>query len=359
MKNYLKTSSALEQYRVLDLTEGGCMIGAKILGDLGADVIKIEPPGGSPSRIAPFYKDIAEPEKSLSWFAYNINKRGITLDLTKVDSKKKFKKLIETADVVMESFSPGYMKRLGLGYEDLCQIKPDIIMTSITPFGQNGPKSHHKGSELTAWASSGYLYICGNPDRAPTWISCPQAFLHGGLEAAVGTMTALWHWQLTGEGQYVDVSLQESAMSPNMNVLQMWDVLKLNFRRIGGYMFVPSTGVRQPVYFKCKDGYVLILLQGGSEPFMSSSARLVEWMVEEGMASYWLKKIDWAIDYDANKMTQDTADQGGAEVERFTLTKTKESYMRKEPLRDEFLSLLYIIPRISAKIPSFRSVSTG
>jgi len=182
------------------------MICAKMLGDLGADVIKIEFPGGSPSRIAPFYKDIYHPEKSLLWFAYNVNKRGITLDISKAKGQELFKQLVNTADIVVESFKPGYMEQLGLGYASLCKIKTNIIMTSITLFGQNGPKANYKGSELTAWASGSYLYICGNSERPPTWISFPQAFLFCGAEAAVGTMTALWHRQVTDEGQHVDVS---------------------------------------------------------------------------------------------------------------------------------------------------------
>jgi len=299
------------------------MIGARMLGDLGADVIKIEPPGGSPSRIPPFYKDTPDPEKSLFWFAYNMNKRGITLDINKVDGQEIFKELVKTADIVMESFLPGYMGQLGLGYDDLSKIKPELIMTSITPFGQTGPKAHYKGSDLTEWASGGYLYICGNLDRAPTWISFPQAGLYGGSEASVGAMTALWHRLNTGEGQYVDVSIQECMMSPTLNTLQMWDTNKVEFHRTGGAMYIPSTGVRQPIYFKCKDGYALVLLQGGNDPFVSSSARLVKWMDEEGMASDWLKQVNWRVDYNASIMGQETADRVGAEVENFTITKTK------------------------------------
>jgi len=170
----------LGPYRILDLTEGGCMVGARMLGDLGADVIKIEPAGGSPSRIAPFYKDIPHPGKSLFWFAYNMNKRGITLDISKVDGQEIFKRLVRSTDIVMESFEPGYMNQLGLGYADLSKIKPDLVVTSIIPFGQSGPKAQYKGSDLTAWASGGYLYICGDPDRALTWVSFPQASLLAG-----------------------------------------------------------------------------------------------------------------------------------------------------------------------------------
>src|SRR5512139_2771760 len=114
-----ESKSSLSPYRVLDMTEGGCMLGGRMLGDLGADVIKIEPPGGSRSRIAPFYKDIRDPNKSLFWWAYNVNKRGITLDISQPEVQGLFKLLVKTADIVMESFEPGYLGKLGLGYQDL------------------------------------------------------------------------------------------------------------------------------------------------------------------------------------------------------------------------------------------------
>ena len=319
--NAIKT--ALPPYRVLDLTEGGCMLGGRLLGDLGADVIKIEPPGGSGSRIAPYYRNVASPEKSLFWFAYNFNKRGITLNLSDEEGRELFKGLIRTTDIIIESFKPGYMNSLELGYSDICKIKPDIIYTSITAFGQHGPKVHYKGSDLTSWASGGYLYACGNPDRAPVWISFPQAGFFGGAEGAIGSMTAMLHRGDTGEGQHVDVSMQECSISPEMQILQMWDVAGVEFHRSGGHLVIPSTGVKQPIYFKTKDGYVMILLQGGNDPFITSSRKLVEWMTEEGMAPEWLQSLDWAIDYNASTMGQKIADRAGKAVAEFTLTKTK------------------------------------
>lgn len=323
MSNHQEINSALGPYRILDLTEGGCMIGARMLGDLGADVVKIEPPCGSPSRIAPFYENIPDPEKSIFWFACNMNKRGITLDINKAEGQEIFKRLVETADVVTESFEPGYMDQLGLGYSDLSKIKPDIIMTSTTPFGQNGPKAHYKGSDLTAWASGNYLLDCGDPDRAPTFVIFPQASLFGGAEAALGTLTAFWYRQITGEGQHVDVSLQECAMAPTFNVPLMWGVSKIEFHRVGGSIFIPSTGVSVRFCYKCKDGYVLLLVQGGNEPYVSSMERLVEWMDEAGMADDWLKKLDFAVDLDATSMKQHVVDRLTAALEKFTETKTK------------------------------------
>ena len=313
-----ENSSALAPYRVLDLTEGGCMIGAKLFGDLGADVIKIEPPGGSPSRIAPFYKDIPDPEKSLFWFAYNTSKRGITLDLEKPAGQELFKKLLPTADIIIESFEVGYLGRLGLGYADLCRVKPDIILASISAFGQTGPKADFKGSDLAAWASGGFLYTCGDADRAPNWISFPQTSLIAGIEAATGAMCALWYRLASGEGQHVDVSKQECAMAPLWNFLQLWDVNKDNITRHGGRIYIGRTGVCQTVCYPCKDGYALVLVQGGNEPLVGSTKRLVQWMDEEGMAEDWLKAVDFVADYNAAALTAELADRVETAIAKFT-----------------------------------------
>lgn len=127
-------------YRVLDLTDEKAHLCGKILGDFGADVIKVERPGGDPSRnIGPFYRNVPDPEKSLFWFANNTSKRGITLNIEVPDGREIFKTLVKTAGFVIESFEPGYMDGLSLGYSQLEKIKPDIVMTSITAFGQTGP----------------------------------------------------------------------------------------------------------------------------------------------------------------------------------------------------------------------------
>jgi len=324
MSRLNEEKSALSHVRILDLTEGGCMLSGKLFSDMGADVIKIEPPGGSPSRIPPYYRDIEDPQKSIFWFAYNTNKRGITLNLKTPEGQELFKKLAKTADVIIESFGVGYMDNLGLGYKDISKIKPNIIYASITPFGQSGPKAGYKASDLTLWASGGFLNDCGDPDRAPVWIGFgPQASFYGGAEAAIGAMTALWYRSRTGEGQFIDVSIQESTMSCNMNVLPMWDVNGVEFKRVGAVSFVAATRVRQPIYFKCKDGLVMILALGGNDPYASSSERLVKWMKDEGMCPDWLAKLNWWKDYNAAVLKQDLADKVGQAIEAFTMTKTK------------------------------------
>lgn len=322
--NDKQEKAALSGIRVLDLTEGGCMIGGKMFADSGADVIKIEPPEGSPSRVGPYYKNIVAPEKSLYWFAFNTNKRGVTLDLFKPEGQVLFKQLASTADIIIESLGLGYLDSVKLGYADLAKVKPDIIYASVTPFGQTGPKANLKGTDLTALASGGFLNACGDPDRAPVWIGFPQTSLFAGAEAAIGSMTAYWYRLTTGEGQFVDVSMQESNMSANMNSLQMWDMNKVEFNRVGAVSYVAATRVKQPIYFRCKDGYVMILALGGNLPYVPSSENLVKWMKESGMCPDWLAKLDWWKDYNAAVLKQDLADKVGKAIEAFTLTKTKD-----------------------------------
>jgi crotonobetainyl-CoA:carnitine CoA-transferase CaiB-like acyl-CoA transferase len=206
-------SGMLSPYRVLDLTNEKGFLCGKMLGDLGADVIKIEKPGGDNSRnIGPYYHDEVDPEKSLYWFSYNTNKRGITLDIETTQGKQIFKELVKTADVVVESLPPGNMKELGLGYEELEKINKEIILTSITPYGQTGPYKDFKYSDITLYAMGGYMSSVGDADRPPVRISHHfQTYLHGGGQAAQGVLFALYHREMTGEGQYIDVSIHDST----------------------------------------------------------------------------------------------------------------------------------------------------
>src|SRR5688572_11375800 len=129
--------AALEDLRVLDLAGPMGVYCTKLLADLGADVIRVEPPGGDATRTEePFYQDEPGVETSLFHWHYNTNKRSITLDITRSDGQELFRRLVRTADVVVETFQPGYLSSLGLGYEDLERVNPRIVLTSITPFGQ-------------------------------------------------------------------------------------------------------------------------------------------------------------------------------------------------------------------------------
>jgi len=318
-----ETNSPLGPYRVLDLTEGGYLIGGKILADLGADVIKIEPPGGSPSRdIGPFYKDIANREKSLFWFAYNVNKRSITLDVGKEDGREVFLSLVANADIVLESFAPGYLEKLGLGYAVLSTVKPDIIVTSITPFGQTGPHASYSSCDLTAWASGGMMCLSGDPDRAPVAPSVPQATLHGGAEAAAASVIALWHRNVSGKGHHVDISTQQCVIWTTLNATGKWDVNHFEPRRCSGAIILPRVNVR--TIFPCKDGAVTLYIAGGAmASLVDNMKRFVDWMDEEGMAPEWLRTLDWVHAYDMSSTSQEVIDRVEKPFADFFLTKTK------------------------------------
>lgn len=297
--------SALGCYRVLDLAQGGCLIAGKILADLGADVIKIEPPGGDPSRnVGPFYKDTPDPGKSLFWIAYNVNKRSVTLDIESRDGQDILRRLVKSADFVIESFRPGYLEECGIGYTALSDANPRIVLTSITSFGQTGPKAQYKSSDLTAWAAGGYLYVSGDPSRAPNWISSPQASLHAGAEAAAASLIANWHRETTGRGQHVDVSIQGCVARILSNAAQFYDLNNSIVRRVGYHL--PSPRFPMGLGYECKDGWITSYVMGGSAVGFASHMRsLVQWMDEEGMAPDWVKNFDWVNDMDASKLTQE------------------------------------------------------
>jgi crotonobetainyl-CoA:carnitine CoA-transferase CaiB-like acyl-CoA transferase len=314
----------LNGYRAIDLTEGGCMLSGQMLGDLGVEVIKVEPPGGSPSRnIGPFYKNIADPQKSLFWFAYNGGKRSITLNLQSADGRDIFRKLVPTADFIVDTFSPGHWAELGLSYPVMSRINPRLVLTSITWYGQTGPKSLYKGCDLAVWASGGELHASGDADRAPNWLSFPQTSLHGGAYAAAATMVAHWHRELTGEGQSLDVSIQEIVpFLPEAFTTPAWDLAKWEIPRAGLKYIFPN-GVCLSMGFPCRDGYICMYVLGGDVTMLDSSKALQAWIVEEGRAPEWFKAFDWETEYNANNMTQETVDRVENLIIEFFKTKTK------------------------------------
>ncbi|MDY6907713.1 MAG: CoA transferase [Chloroflexota bacterium] len=317
----------MEGCRVLDLAEDGCCLAGKILGDMGADVIKIEPPGGSPTRNkGPFHKDIPDPERSLFWFATNLHKRGITLNLETAEGRAIFKRLVEASDIVIEGFAPGYMEGLGLGYRDLERVNPGIVMTSITPFGQSGPYAHYKGSDIVGVAMGGMQRLFGDPDRAPVRISQPEFFLFGGLHGALGSLMAFYHRAMSGEGQHVDVSCQQGIVLALMITSEIWDILHINYRgRAIEMMSIrppDAPPLRLPLVWPCKDGYVLFMIGGGELGAARSSKNMVELANEHGYALE-LTDYDWIGSWDTRTMDQEQFDRVMNPIAEFMLTQTK------------------------------------
>ncbi|MDM7999313.1 MAG: CoA transferase [Dehalococcoidia bacterium] len=324
-KSANKENSALSPYRALDLSDEKGVLCGKILGDLGVDVIKIEPPGGDPCRKrGPFYKDISDPEKSLFWFAYNTSKRGITLNIENPRGRKIFRKLVATADFVIESYSPGYMDYLGIGYRQLSKINRQIIMVSISPFGQRGPYSQYKASDLVTAAMGGMIYPHGDADRPPVQIAEGQSYLQASAQAAAGALLALYARPRIKQGQWIDVSVQECAAMVPMIDLGWWISEKAIVRRQGPYRLRGSVAQRE--IWPCKDGHVAFRILGGV--YSKGIRPLAEWMAEEGQAGALGDVADWS-ELDILEITQEQAEAWERAIGDFLRRHTKaEIYQR-------------------------------
>ena len=313
--------SLLSGFRALDLTNEKGLVCGKILATLGIDVIKIEKPGGDPARgIPPFLHDTPNPEESLYWLAFNTDKRGITLDLDTSQGQDLFRKLVKRSDFVLESFAPGYMENLGLGYEALSRINPRIIMTSITPFGQNGPYAHYKGSELIASAMSGVLLTNGDPDRPPVREGPDSNYFQSNAAAALGTVMAHYYCQLTGQGQHVDVSLQEVAASRTPSNLVVWEFDKRLIKRSGT---IRTVGARSTQWiWPCKDGYVFWLFAGGRTGAPINRA-ISKWMDDEGRENPLRQEVNWD-EFDMATVPRETIEIYQEAIAKFFMNHTKK-----------------------------------
>ena len=316
----------LNCYRVLDLTNEKGFLCGKALGDFGADVIKIEKPGGEPARsLGPFYHDIPDPEMSLYWFAFNANKRSITLDIETADGRELFKNLVKTADVVIESFKPGYLDDIGLGYSVLSKVNPGIILTSISGFGQKGPYRDYNDRDLAVWALSGYMYITGEPDRPPLAPSYPHAHLIGAMNGAIGTMVALSQRRLTGRGQQVDASSHQGlCFAISVETKLPWAFQKINATREGRdrvKVLAKDGQVKMPLLWECKDGSVAFFFWVGPN-FIDHNESLVRWIRESGIDPGVLGTWDWEKD-NWNHYSMEEVKQIRRTLETFFMKHTK------------------------------------
>jgi benzylsuccinate CoA-transferase BbsE subunit len=273
--------------RVLELADEKGQFCGKLLGDLGADVVKIEPPGGEPCRrVGPFLDDVPHPERSLSFWYYNTSKRGITLGLESADGRSLFRRLAAAADVVLETFRPGFLPSLGLDYESLSEQNPGLILCSLTPFGQTGPWRDYLTSDLLHMAAGGEMASCGY-DEADVANASPiapgggNAWHMGCHFAYMAIMAALVHRTMAGQGQCIDVSIHEACAltteSAVANYIYRGEVLR---RQTGRHHAV---GVTPRTQFRAKDGtYVTALIAGGLNP--KNVANLAALMDKYGLA---------------------------------------------------------------------------
>ena len=250
----------LDGVKVLDLSEdiAGSFC-ARLLADYGAEVLKLEPPAGAAlRRMPPFFGDDPHPEKSLFFLAMNLNKKSATINLKTAGGRELFRELIPHIDVVVESYKPGYLEELGLGYEALETINPGLVLTSITPFGQTGPYSQYAGEEIVNYAMGLIMSISGRQDREPLKHGGFQAQYEGGLNGAAATAMALFMQGNTGEGQHIDVSITECVASTMMATQSMYPFIGATQprRRASGSNFGHPMA--------CEDGWIIVQTGGGA-----------------------------------------------------------------------------------------------
>ena len=275
--------------RVLELADETGQWCGKLMADFGADVIKVEPPGGETARtVGPFYKDVPDPDRSLSFWHYNTSKRGITLDLETEDGRRLFRRLARNADVILETHRPGYMASLGLGYEHLKKDNPSLIMCSLTPFGQRGPWKDYRTSDLAHLAAGGQMASCGYseddlPDAPPIAAGGGQSWHMGSQFACIAIGSALMHRTVTGVGQYIDASVHDACALTTEAAVNLYIYGKEIVRRQTGRHASPTP--TETTQHRCMDGkYVNVAAEIRIRLTSGRLDVLGEWMDEVGLA---------------------------------------------------------------------------
>jgi crotonobetainyl-CoA:carnitine CoA-transferase CaiB-like acyl-CoA transferase len=267
----VNTPGALDGVRVLDLADESGALCGKLLADMGADVIKVEPPGGARMRgIGPFYGGDAD--ASMFFWHDNTNKRSVTLDLDADDDRERFVRLARTADIIIETAAPGSLEAMGLGYGTLGASNPRLTLVSITPFGQTGPYRNYRGSDLIGQATGGMVFVNGFPGEAPLPGFGPQAYHSASTYGAIGALLALLARERTGRGQWIDVSIQECVAAAVEHASSFFLQNGTTAERQGSLHWTRYFRVG-----KCRDGYVMHCTLG-------DWTSLIEWVKADGKA---------------------------------------------------------------------------
>lgn len=277
----------LDDLRVLEISAPETMLAGLILADLGADVVVLEPPAGSPGRrLEPFLDNVPGLERSLTWHALNRNKRAITLDVGGLDGRDLLASLGARFDLVLEVVVPG-----GVAPLDGLELPARTIRCSISPFARTGPKSHYASTDMIVVASSGAPAMTGDADRPPVFFPVPQAMMEAGAEAAIAALSAIIARDRDGLGQRAEVSARIAAMMASfMLPLQ----LSSGNREISRALTQSSiAGVRVPGILECADGYASVPFAFGPA-FGPMTQRLARWAADEGHLAAPIAKINWS-----------------------------------------------------------------
>ncbi|MED4225564.1 CoA transferase [Neobacillus cucumis] len=254
--------TALKGIRILEIGDQFTQFAGKLLADMGAEVIKVEPKEGVPSRkIGPFYKDIPDKNGSLYFWNYNTSKKSITLDITTKEGQGTIVRLLTQTDVILEGNKPGQMKEWGLDYHTLSREFPNLVYCSVTPFGQEGPWSQYQSSDIVQLALGGIMAVTGYddvPDAPPIAPTGGQSYHLAGYFAAMGIVSALLYRDFKNKGQFIDIAIHDCVTVSTEMSLPYWIYQKEHVIRQTGRHALPNRSVRWNL--KCKDGkYILVL----------------------------------------------------------------------------------------------------
>ncbi len=247
----------LEHVRVVEVGElVGAPYATKLLADLGADVVKIEPPGGDRARArGPFPRGVPHPETSGLFLYLNANKRGVTLDLGTDDGRTALDRLVARADLLVHDVHPTEMSAQGLEFERLSALNPALVVTSIAPFGLSGPHAGYRGNDVVLWSAGGVAALNGapgHPDLPPLKTFGDQAGFQAGLNAAIGSLGALFARLATGRGEHVEVSAQECVAAILELTFEYWPYTQLVASRLGQKPIQPLC------FMECRDGWIFL-----------------------------------------------------------------------------------------------------
>ncbi|MBW2270562.1 MAG: CoA transferase [Deltaproteobacteria bacterium] len=346
------TPGALDGIRVLDLTTRLAEATGRVFADLGAEVIKIEPPGGCDARFTPPFVDgrEGEPEGSLFWRAWGLGKHSVVLDLAADEGRQRLLALARGADVLVESFVPGRLAELGLGPEVLAEVNPTLLVVSVSPYGQRTPDAKSSATDLTLAAAGGLLVMQGDHDRPPIPVGFGETSMHGAVQAAADAILALYERNRSGRGQHLDTSMQAAVVWSLMYVAgyAAFDEDPPTFgddRGLGGQqrMLEIRPGVRNPVIEPCKDGHVAITFVIGAQGNYGFG-QVMKWAAEEEALDEDLRDRDWSTwleDMANETLAVPDAARGLDQVLAFLKTKTKAEIQQQAVRRKLLIAPAY------------------
>jgi crotonobetainyl-CoA:carnitine CoA-transferase CaiB-like acyl-CoA transferase len=306
--------------KVLDLAGELGWLAARLLADLGADVIRIEAPGPAAPRDA-------------TWRANNVNKRLLELDPLTEANRLTLDELMAAADVLIETWTPGSAAARLFDPARLGAAQPHLIHVSITPFGHSGPRANWPASDLEIMAAGGALSLAGEPEGAPTRVTAPQSGGWAGAHGAVGALIALHERTSSDRGQHVDVSAQSAVIMALAHAPAFWDVLGKVATRAGAYVTGRSVaGARYRAFWPCRDGYLNFVLYGGAAGRRTNQG-LIAWMKECGADLGALAEVDWQA-FDPTRLGQDEVERLEAVIEGFLASISKSEFLEQTTTRE-------------------------